>query len=188
MLGWVWAPINSLQPALCWAKIKRLNWAVSVCACRHKKKETERRFGVRHSDLREQTQAHTLRFSNTDPSAAEPNHSCIGFNKANFVPICLMWQLPYSCPVCYTWQLQCWQFSKMYRLISILFNTQLESGVVYYEHQIPEEPFWVAKDSIELTLSSQPAPDVGHILPITISYYAAHSNISSQLWKNKGNW
>lgn len=66
------------------------------------------------------------------------------------------------------------------------FDTQLESGAVYYEHQIPEEPFWVVRDSIELTLSSQPAPDVRHILPITISYYAAHSNISSQLWKNKG--
>lgn len=44
----------------------------------------------------------------------------------------------------------------------------------------------MAKDSIELALSSQPAPDVRHILPIVISYYAAHSNVSSQLWKNKG--
>ncbi|KAA8590288.1 hypothetical protein FQN60_014222, partial [Etheostoma spectabile] len=67
-----------------------------------------------------------------------------------------------------------------------LKTTELESGAVYYEHQIPEEPFWVVKDSVELTLSSLPAPDVRHILPITISYYAAHSNISSQLWKNKG--
>lgn len=65
-------------------------------------------------------------------------------------------------------------------------QTQLESGAVFYEHQLPEEPFWVTRDSIELILSSQPAPDVRHILPITISYYAAHSNISSQLWKNKG--
>lgn len=68
------------------------------------------------------------------------------------------------------------------------FDAQLESGVVYYEHQLPEEPFWVVRDSIELSLSSQPAPDVHHILPITISYYAAHSNISSQLWRNKGKW
>ncbi|KAJ0029056.1 hypothetical protein NQD34_004053 [Periophthalmus magnuspinnatus] len=65
-------------------------------------------------------------------------------------------------------------------------QTQLESGAVFYEHQLPEEPFWVTRDSIELILSSQPAPDVRHILPITISYYAAHSNVSSQLWKNKG--
>uniref|UniRef100_H3CSR0 Chondroitin sulfate proteoglycan 4 n=1 Tax=Tetraodon nigroviridis TaxID=99883 RepID=H3CSR0_TETNG len=73
-----------------------------------------------------------------------------------------------------------------YEEITLFSQTQLESGVVYYEHQIPEEPFWVAKDSIELALSSQPAPDVRHILPIVISFYAAHSNVSSQLWKNKG--
>uniref|UniRef100_H2UW55 Chondroitin sulfate proteoglycan 4 n=1 Tax=Takifugu rubripes TaxID=31033 RepID=H2UW55_TAKRU len=73
-----------------------------------------------------------------------------------------------------------------YEEITHFSQTQLESGVVYYEHQVPEEPFWVAKDSIELALSSQPAPDVRHILPIVISYYAAHSNVSSQLWKNKG--
>ncbi|XP_074534719.1 chondroitin sulfate proteoglycan 4 [Halichoeres trimaculatus] len=73
-----------------------------------------------------------------------------------------------------------------YEEINSFSQTQLESGAVYYEHQIPEEPFWVVRDSIELTLKSQPAPDVRHILPITVSYYAAHSNISSQLWKNKG--
>ncbi|XP_041651935.1 chondroitin sulfate proteoglycan 4 [Cheilinus undulatus] len=73
-----------------------------------------------------------------------------------------------------------------YEEITSFTQTQLESGAVYYEHQIPEEPFWVVRDSIELTLKSQPAPDVRHILPITVSYYAAHSNISSQLWKNKG--
>ncbi|XP_029952470.1 chondroitin sulfate proteoglycan 4 [Salarias fasciatus] len=73
-----------------------------------------------------------------------------------------------------------------YEEINQFSQTQLEAGAVYYEHQIPEEPFWVVRDSVELTLSSQPAPDVRHILPITVSYYAAHRNISSQLWKNKG--
>ncbi|KAG8012312.1 Chondroitin sulfate proteoglycan 4, partial [Nibea albiflora] len=76
------------------------------------------------------------------------------------------------------------------RPLTITMVTQeelmLESGAVFYEHQIPDSPFWVARDSIGLTLSSQPAPDVHHILPITVSFYAAHSNISSQLWKNKG--
>ncbi|XP_051917930.1 chondroitin sulfate proteoglycan 4 [Hippocampus zosterae] len=65
-------------------------------------------------------------------------------------------------------------------------QTQLESGAVFYEHQMPEKPFWVVRDSVELILSSQPAPDVRHVLPITISYYATHSNISSQMWRNKG--
>ncbi|XP_037308043.2 chondroitin sulfate proteoglycan 4 [Pungitius pungitius] len=73
-----------------------------------------------------------------------------------------------------------------YEEITRFSQTQLESGSVYYEHQIPEEPFWLVRDSVELTLLSQPAVDVHHILPITISYNAPHSNISSQLWKNEG--
>ncbi|TNN79824.1 Chondroitin sulfate proteoglycan 4 [Liparis tanakae] len=73
-----------------------------------------------------------------------------------------------------------------YEEITGFSQTQLEAGVVYYEHQIPEEPFWAVRDSVELALSSQPAPDVRHILPISVSYGAAHSGVSSQLWKNKG--
>nr|XP_040019288.1 chondroitin sulfate proteoglycan 4 [Gasterosteus aculeatus aculeatus] len=73
-----------------------------------------------------------------------------------------------------------------YEEITRFSQTQLESGLVYYEHQIPEEPFWLVRDSVELTLLSPPALDVHHILPITISYLAPHSNLSSQLWKNKG--
>uniref|UniRef100_A0A8C6LVH2 Chondroitin sulfate proteoglycan 4 n=6 Tax=Nothobranchius TaxID=28779 RepID=A0A8C6LVH2_NOTFU len=65
-------------------------------------------------------------------------------------------------------------------------QSQLESGVVYYEHQLPNKPFWVVRDSMEFAVSSQPAPDVRHALPITVSFYAAHSNISSQLWRNTG--
>ncbi|XP_055790885.1 chondroitin sulfate proteoglycan 4 [Salvelinus fontinalis] len=65
-------------------------------------------------------------------------------------------------------------------------QSELESGAVFYEHQMPEEPFWVVRDSVELLLSSPPAPAVHHVLPITVSYYAASHNVSSQLWKNRG--
>uniref|UniRef100_A0AAY4CB61 Laminin G domain-containing protein n=1 Tax=Denticeps clupeoides TaxID=299321 RepID=A0AAY4CB61_9TELE len=65
-------------------------------------------------------------------------------------------------------------------------QTELESGNIYYEHQMPEQPFWVVRDSIELLLSSPPAPELKHVLPVTISYYATDSNVFSQLWKNKG--
>ncbi|KAM9753315.1 chondroitin sulfate proteoglycan 4 [Menidia menidia] len=73
-----------------------------------------------------------------------------------------------------------------YEEISQFSQSQLESGVVYYEHQMPPEPFWVVRDFMEFILSSHPAQNVNHLLPITISYFAANSNISSQLWKNKG--
>ncbi|XP_056454497.1 chondroitin sulfate proteoglycan 4 [Gadus chalcogrammus] len=73
-----------------------------------------------------------------------------------------------------------------YEEITGFTQTQLEAGLVFYEHQLPEEPFWVVRDTVELQLSSQPAPDLLHVLPVTVSYYAAHPNASSQLWKNNG--
>ncbi|KAJ3595964.1 hypothetical protein NHX12_002373, partial [Muraenolepis orangiensis] len=73
-----------------------------------------------------------------------------------------------------------------YEEITEFTQTQLQSGLVFYEHQLPEEPFWVLRDAVELLLSSQPASDIQHVLPITVSYYTAHPNASSQLWKNKG--
>ncbi|ROL52804.1 Chondroitin sulfate proteoglycan 4 [Anabarilius grahami] len=65
-------------------------------------------------------------------------------------------------------------------------QTELNAGAVYYEHQMPPEPFWVLKDSVELSLTSPPATELHHSLPVTVSYYAANRNVSSQLWKNKG--
>ncbi|KAJ7998296.1 hypothetical protein DPEC_G00221220 [Dallia pectoralis] len=65
-------------------------------------------------------------------------------------------------------------------------QSELESGVVFYEHQMPEEPFWVVRDSVELLLSSPPAPVVPHTLPITVSYYAHEDKVSSKLWRNRG--
>ncbi|KAG1952423.1 chondroitin sulfate proteoglycan 4 [Pimephales promelas] len=65
-------------------------------------------------------------------------------------------------------------------------QTELDAGAVYYEHQMPSEAFWVLKDSVELTLTSPPATVLHHSLPVTVSYYAANRNVSSQLWKNKG--
>ncbi|XP_051545083.1 chondroitin sulfate proteoglycan 4 [Myxocyprinus asiaticus] len=65
-------------------------------------------------------------------------------------------------------------------------QTELDAGAVYYEHQMPSEPFWVLKDSVELALSSPPATELHYTLPVIVSYYAANQNVSSQLWKNKG--
>ncbi|KAI4873108.1 hypothetical protein NFI96_018796 [Prochilodus magdalenae] len=76
--------------------------------------------------------------------------------------------------------------SGQFEEITKFTQTELDAGAVYYEHQMPSEPFWVVKDSVELELSSLPAARLNHTLPVTVSYYAANRNVSSQLWKNKG--
>lgn len=80
----------------------------------------------------------------------------------------------------------CYRFWPIIICICFLLCVQLDAGAVYYEHQMPSEAFWVLKDSVELTLTSPPATELHHSLPITVSYYAANRNISSQLWMNKG--
>ncbi|XP_027029287.2 chondroitin sulfate proteoglycan 4 [Tachysurus fulvidraco] len=76
--------------------------------------------------------------------------------------------------------------SGQFEEISQFTQTELDAGAVYYEHQMPSEAFWVVKDAVELELSSPPAAKLQHTLPVTVSYYATHRNVSSQLWKNKG--
>ncbi|KAL2093927.1 hypothetical protein ACEWY4_011239 [Coilia grayii] len=63
-------------------------------------------------------------------------------------------------------------------------QAELDAGSIYYEHQMPEEPFWALSDSLQLQSSSPSAPTV--LLPITVSFSATDNNVSSQLWKNKG--
>ncbi|XP_058264455.1 chondroitin sulfate proteoglycan 4 isoform X2 [Hemibagrus wyckioides] len=76
--------------------------------------------------------------------------------------------------------------SGQFEKISQFTQTDLDAGAIYYEHQMPSESFWVVKDAVELELSSPPAAKLQHTLPVTVSYYATHRNVSSQLWKNKG--
>ncbi|XP_064168371.1 chondroitin sulfate proteoglycan 4 isoform X1 [Anguilla rostrata] len=70
--------------------------------------------------------------------------------------------------------------------ISTFTQAELDSGSIFYEHQMPEEPFWVVRDSVELLLSSSPAQDLKHVLPITVSFYAENHNSSTKLWRNAG--
>ncbi|XP_048828953.1 chondroitin sulfate proteoglycan 4 [Brienomyrus brachyistius] len=70
--------------------------------------------------------------------------------------------------------------------ISSFTQSELESGSVFYEHQMPSQPFWEVQDAIRLLLSSRPAPDLQHTLPVTVSYDSEARGNVSQLWRNTG--
>uniref|UniRef100_A0A4W4HI51 Laminin G domain-containing protein n=1 Tax=Electrophorus electricus TaxID=8005 RepID=A0A4W4HI51_ELEEL len=76
--------------------------------------------------------------------------------------------------------------SGQFEEITNFTQTELDAHAVYYEHQMPSEPFWLVKDTVELKLSAPPAAQLLHTLPVIVSYYTANHNVSSQLWKNKG--
>lgn len=55
-----------------------------------------------------------------------------------------------------------------------------------YEHEMPPEPFWEAHDTLELQLSSPPAPNMAATLSVTVSFEAPCPQRPSRLWKNTG--
>ncbi|XP_004594747.2 chondroitin sulfate proteoglycan 4 [Ochotona princeps] len=67
-------------------------------------------------------------------------------------------------------------------------QAEVYAGKVLYEHEMPLEPFWEAHDTLELRLSSPPAPDVATTLTVTVSFEAACPQRASRLWKNEGLW
>ncbi|KAG7473892.1 hypothetical protein MATL_G00100640 [Megalops atlanticus] len=75
---------------------------------------------------------------------------------------------------------------KQFKEVSRFSQSELDSGSIFYEHQMPEEPFWVVMDSVELLLSSGPAQAMEHTLPVNVSFLAENRNGSSQLWRNTG--
>lgn len=67
-------------------------------------------------------------------------------------------------------------------------QAEVYAGNVLYEHEMPPEPFWEARDTLELQLSSPPAPDVATTLAVSVSFEAACPQRPSRLWRNKGLW
>ncbi|XP_010976155.2 chondroitin sulfate proteoglycan 4 [Camelus dromedarius] len=67
-------------------------------------------------------------------------------------------------------------------------QAEVYAGNVLYEHEMPPEPFWEAHDTLELRLSSPPAPDLAATLDVSVSFEAACPQRPSRLWRNKGLW
>nr|KAF6499650.1 chondroitin sulfate proteoglycan 4 [Molossus molossus] len=67
-------------------------------------------------------------------------------------------------------------------------QAEVYAGSVLYEHEMPAEPFWEARDTLKLRLSSPPAPDVATTFTVAVSFEAACPQRPSRLWRNKGLW
>ncbi|XP_037689272.1 chondroitin sulfate proteoglycan 4 [Choloepus didactylus] len=67
-------------------------------------------------------------------------------------------------------------------------QAEVYAGNVLYEHEMPPDPFWEAHDTLELQLSSPPAPDVAATFAVTVTFEDACPRRPSRLWRNKGLW
>ncbi|KAM9271030.1 chondroitin sulfate proteoglycan 4 [Cariama cristata] len=65
-------------------------------------------------------------------------------------------------------------------------QAQVDSGLIFYQHQMPEKPFWLAQDAIRFRVVAPTTISDSFILLVLISFEARCPQRSTQLWRNAG--
>ncbi|NXW42470.1 CSPG4 protein, partial [Nyctiprogne leucopyga] len=63
-------------------------------------------------------------------------------------------------------------------------QAQVDSGLIFYQHEMPEKPFWLAQDAIRFRVVAPTTISDSFILLVLISYEARCPQLSTQLWRN----
>ncbi|XP_062439317.1 chondroitin sulfate proteoglycan 4 isoform X2 [Rhea pennata] len=63
---------------------------------------------------------------------------------------------------------------------------QVDSGMIFYQHEMPPKPFWHAQDAIRLRVVSPTSVSDSFILLMLISFEERCPQRSTQLWRNAG--
>ncbi|NXA17901.1 CSPG4 protein, partial [Ibidorhyncha struthersii] len=65
-------------------------------------------------------------------------------------------------------------------------QAQVDSGLIFYQHEMPEKPFWLAQDAIRFRVVAPTTISDSFILLVLISFEARCPQRSTQLWRNAG--
>ncbi|NWU62035.1 CSPG4 protein, partial [Pterocles burchelli] len=65
-------------------------------------------------------------------------------------------------------------------------QAQVDSALIFYQHEMPEEPFWLIQDAIHFRVVTPTAVSDSFILLVLISFEAKCPQRSTQLWRNAG--
>ncbi|XP_075361794.1 chondroitin sulfate proteoglycan 4 [Mycteria americana] len=65
-------------------------------------------------------------------------------------------------------------------------QAQVDSGLIFYQHEMPEKPFWLAQDAIRFRVVAPMTISDSFILLVLISFEARCPQRSTQLWRNAG--
>ncbi|XP_014799773.1 PREDICTED: chondroitin sulfate proteoglycan 4 [Calidris pugnax] len=65
-------------------------------------------------------------------------------------------------------------------------QAQVDSGLIFYQHELPEKPFWLAQDAIRFRVVAPTTISDSFILLVLISFEATCPQRSTQLWRNAG--
>ncbi|NXL45454.1 CSPG4 protein, partial [Podilymbus podiceps] len=65
-------------------------------------------------------------------------------------------------------------------------QAQVDSGLIFYQHKMPEKPFWLAQDAFHFRVVAPTTISDSIILLVLISFEARCPQRSTQLWRNTG--
>ncbi|CAM9402683.1 unnamed protein product [Bubo scandiacus] len=63
---------------------------------------------------------------------------------------------------------------------------QVDSGLIFYQHEMPEKPFWLVQDAIRFRVVAPTTISDSFILLVLISFEARCPQRSTRLWRNAG--
>jgi len=62
----------------------------------------------------------------------------------------------------------------------------VDNGLIFYQHEMPEKPFWLAQDAIRFRVVTPTTISDSFILLVLISFEARCPQRLTQLWRNAG--
>ncbi|KAM4661787.1 chondroitin sulfate proteoglycan 4 [Amazona ochrocephala] len=65
-------------------------------------------------------------------------------------------------------------------------QAQVDSRLIFYQHEMPEKPFWLTQDAIRFRVVAPTTISDSFILLVQISFEAKCPERSTQLWRNEG--
>ncbi|XP_042731991.1 chondroitin sulfate proteoglycan 4 [Lagopus leucura] len=65
-------------------------------------------------------------------------------------------------------------------------QAQVDAGMVFYQHEMPQKPFWLTQDAIRFRVVAPTTISDSFILLVLISFEAKCPQRSTQLWRNAG--
>ncbi|KAM9125736.1 chondroitin sulfate proteoglycan 4 [Pangshura tecta] len=65
-------------------------------------------------------------------------------------------------------------------------QAEVDSGIIFYQHDMPQQPFWFTQDAFHFRVSSPPTVTDSDVLGVLVSFEASCPQPSTKLWRNQG--
>ncbi|XP_075753501.1 chondroitin sulfate proteoglycan 4 [Pelodiscus sinensis] len=65
-------------------------------------------------------------------------------------------------------------------------QAEVDNGLVFYQHDMPQQPFWLTQDGFHFRVASPPAVSESYNLSVLVSFEASCPQPATKLWRNQG--